>query len=122
MDEDEHARAHAATIPDYAKRGQRPSLPQILAFGAAGGLVPCPASVTVMLLALSIGRVGMGMFTVAGFSLGLALALVGVGLLVVAGISRLGSTGRFAWFSRRAPIISAGVVILSGLASLIVAH
>lgn len=122
MDEDEHARAHAATLPDYAKRGERPGIGQILAFGAAGGLVPCPASVTVMLLALSVGKVGMGLFTVLGFSLGLALALVGVGLIVVAGISHLGSTGRFAWLSRRAPVISAVVVMLSGLVALLIAH
>ncbi|MBI1367419.1 MAG: hypothetical protein GC162_02070 [Planctomycetes bacterium] len=122
MDEDEHARAHAATLPEYVRRGERPSLGQIVAFGAAGGMIPCPASVTVMLLALSVGRVGMGMFTVLGFSLGLALALVGIGLIVVAGISKLGSTSRFSWFSRRAPVLSAGVVILSGIAALLFAH
>lgn len=119
MDEDEHARAHAATLPDYVKRGERPSAGQIIAFGAAGGLVPCPASVTVMLLALSVGQTGLGLFTVLGFSLGLALALVGIGLLVVAGISHLGKTSRFAWVSRHAPVISAFVVILSGVAALL---
>ena len=120
MDEDEHARAHAATMPDYVKRGERPSAGQIIAFGAAGGLVPCPASVTVMLLALSVGKTGMGLLTVLGFSLGLAIALVGIGLLVVAGISHLGKTSRFAWFSRHAPVISACVVMLSGVIALLI--
>lgn len=122
MSDDEHARAHAADMPEYAKRGERPTLGQILAFGAAGGMIPCPASVTVMLLALSIGKFASGLLAVAGFSIGLAITLVGIGLIVVAGISRLHHTGRFHWISSKAPIISAGVVILSGLAALLVAH
>lgn len=122
MSDDEHARAHAATMPEYAKRGERPTLVQILAFGAAGGVIPCPASITVMLLALSIGKFGSGLLAVAGFSLGLAIALVGIGLIVVAGISQLQGSGKFQWVSKKAPIISACVVIFSGLAALVFAH
>lgn len=122
MSDDEHARAHAATMPDYAKRGERPTHWQIITFGAAGGMIPCPASITVMLLALSVGKFGAGLFAVAGFSLGLAITLVGIGLVVVAGISKMQGTGRFDWVSAKAPIISAGVVMLSGLAALVFAH
>lgn len=123
MSDDEHAKAHASTMPEYAKRGERPTLGQILAFGAAGGMIPCPASITVMLLALSIGKFALGILAVAGFSIGLAVTLVGIGLLVVAGLSRIqGSSGRLHWLSAKAPILSAGVVILSGLAALLFAH
>jgi nickel/cobalt exporter len=122
MSDDDHARAHAATIPEYAKKGERPTLLQIVAFGAAGGMIPCPASITVMLLALSIGKFASGLLAVAGFSLGLAITLVGIGLIVVAGLSHLHGTGRFHWVSSKAPIISAAVVILSGLAALLFAH
>jgi len=122
LSDDEHARAHAANMPEYAKRGERPTFGQILAFGAAGGMIPCPASITVMLLALSIGKFGSGLLAVAGFSLGLALALVGIGLVVVAGISQLQGSGKFHWVSKKAPIISACVVIFSGLAALLFAH
>ena len=122
MSDDEHAKSHAADIPAYVQRGERPTFTQILAFGAAGGMIPCPASITVMLLALSIGKFSSGLLAVAGFSLGLAIALVGIGLIVVAGISRLQSTGRFHWISSKAPIISACVVIFSGLAALVFAH
>lgn len=121
LDDEAHARAHAATLPDYARRGERPTGLQILAFGAAGGMIPCPASVTVMLLSVSVGQAGWGMLTVLGFSLGLAITLVGVGLLVVAGVNRLGSTRRFGWFSQKAPIISAAVVLLSGVVALALA-
>lgn len=122
MSDDEHARAHAATIPEYAKKGERPTIWQIITFGAAGGMIPCPASITVMLLALSIGKFGAGLFAVAGFSIGLAITLVGVGLIVVAGISRLHGSGKFHWVSKQAPIISAAVVMLSGVAALLFAH
>jgi nickel/cobalt exporter len=123
MSDDEHARAHAEAMPEYAKRGERPTLGQIIAFGAAGGMIPCPASITVMLLALSIGKFSAGLLAVAGFSIGLSVTLVGIGLIVVAGISRLEhSSGRFHWVSSKAPIISASVVIFSGLISLLFVH
>ena len=122
MSDDEHARAHAAAMPEYAKKGERPTKWQIMTFGAAGGMIPCPASITVMLLALSIGKLGAGLFAVAGFSIGLAVTLVGIGLAVVAGLSKLQGTGKFYWVSKNAPIISAGVVMLSGLAALLFAH
>lgn len=122
MSDDDHARAHAATIPEYAKKGERPTTWQIVTFGAAGGMIPCPASITVMLLALSIGKFGAGLFAVAGFSIGLAVTLVGIGLIVVAGLSKMQGSGRFHWVSSKAPIISATVVMLSGFAALIFAH
>lgn len=122
LDDIAHAQAHTATMPDYVKSGERPSLGQIVGFGAAGGLIPCPASITVMLLALSTGRTGLGVFTVLGFSLGLALALVGVGVLIVTGLSKLSDTGRLSWLSSKAPVISASLVIVSGLFALVIAH
>ncbi|MEA9358199.1 sulfite exporter TauE/SafE family protein [Bacteriovorax sp. PP10] len=122
MSDDEHARAHAASIPEYAKKGERPTSLQILSFGAAGGMIPCPASITVMLLALSIGKVGAGLFAVAGFSIGLAVTLVGIGLVVVVSLNKIQGSGRFQWVSSKAPIISAGIVMLSGIAALVFTH
>ena len=122
LDDAAHAAAHAATLPEYARKGERPSLAQIIAFGAAGGMIPCPASITVMLLALSTGRTGLGVLTVIGFSLGLALALVGVGVIIVSGLSKLSETGRLSTITKHAPVVSAGLVIVSGLFALLIAH
>jgi nickel/cobalt transporter (NicO) family protein len=121
-DEDAHARAHAASMPDYVREGQRPTALQIMFFGAAGGMIPCPASITVMLLSVSANQTALGLLTVLGFSAGLAVTLVGIGLLVVAGLSKLAGTGRLGWISRNAPSISASVVILSGVVALTLAH
>lgn len=120
LDDAAHAKAHAERMPAYVGSGLRPAWWQVVAFGAAGGLVPCPASISVMLLALSIGSAASGLVLVFGFSLGLAIALVGIGLVVVVGLSRLGRTGRFSAISRHAPAISAGVVVASGLAAIFV--
>ena len=122
MTDEAHARAHAANLPGYARRGERPALTQIMAFGAAGGLIPCPASVTVMLLALSIGEFSKGLLLLAGFSLGLAAALVTVGLLVVIGLTKIAAGGRFSALTAKAPLIGAGLVVLSGVAALLVVH
>ena len=119
--DDAHACAHAAQMPAYVGTDVRPTWWQVVAFGAAGGLVPCPASISVMLLALSVGSTVHGLLMVLGFSVGLALALVSVGLVVVVGLRTLGSSGRFAAVSRRAPLISAMVLILSGLFAVVVA-
>jgi nickel/cobalt exporter len=121
LDDDAHARAHAAQMPAYVGTDVRPAWWQVIAFGAAGGLVPCPASISVMLLALSVGSTVHGLLMVLGFSIGLALALVSVGLVVVVGLRTLGSTGRFAAISRQAPVISASVLILSGFFALTLA-
>lgn len=118
-EDDAHARAHAASMPAYVGSGTRPSWWQVVAFGAAGGLVPCPASISVMLLALSVGSVASGLALVLGFSLGLAAALVGVGLAVVAGAGLIRPGGRFSAISRHAPVISAGVVVASGVAAIL---
>lgn len=118
-DDAAHARVHAERMPSYVGSGSRPSWWQVVAFGAAGGLVPCPASISVMLLAVSVGSTVSGLVLVLGFSLGLALALVGVGLVVVAGMHQLGKRSRFAAWSRHAPAISAGVVVASGVAAVV---
>ena len=49
LDDEAHAKAHTETLPTYVQTGQRPTPFQIMTFGAAGGMIPCPASITVML-------------------------------------------------------------------------
>jgi nickel/cobalt transporter (NicO) family protein len=120
LSEDTHAATHAAQMPDYVQAGQNPGLWQVIAFGAAGGLMPCPASITVMLLALSVGSAASGVVLVMGFSLGLALTLVGIGLLVVGGMKHMARSGRTAWLSQNAGVFSAAMVTLSGIFALLV--
>jgi nickel/cobalt exporter len=114
-DHDDHDHHHP--LPAHATSGERVGMGQVVLFGITGGLLPCPASVSVMLLALSLGQLAIGAVMVAAFSLGLAFAFIGVGLAVVWGTAVLG--GRFAALTRHAPTISAVVLILSGAVALV---
>ena len=59
----------------------RPKLPVLLALGVAGGLLPDPAALALLLGALSSGKVMLGVITVLVFSLGFAATLVVVGIV-----------------------------------------
>jgi len=59
----------------------RPKLAVLLALGIAGGLLPDPAALALLLGALSSGKVVLGLVTVMVFSLGFAATLVAVGLV-----------------------------------------
>jgi nickel/cobalt exporter len=60
---------------------QRPKLAVLLALGIAGGILPDPAALAILLAALSSGKVMLGMVTVVVFSLGFASTLVVVGII-----------------------------------------
>jgi nickel/cobalt transporter (NicO) family protein len=59
----------------------RPKLAVLLALGIAGGLLPDPAALALLLGALSSGKVMLGVVTVLVFSLGFAATLVVVGVI-----------------------------------------
>jgi nickel/cobalt exporter len=59
----------------------RPKLPVLLALGIAGGLLPDPAALALLLGALSSGKVLLGLVTVVVFSIGFAMTLVVVGIV-----------------------------------------
>ena len=59
----------------------RPKLAVLLALGIAGGILPDPAALAILLAALSSGQVMLGLVTVVVFSLGFAATLVVVGVI-----------------------------------------
>jgi nickel/cobalt exporter len=59
---------------------------QVVLFGLTGGLLPCPAAVTVLLVCLNLKKAVLGAGMVAAFSTGLALTLVAVGLAAAWGV------------------------------------
>ncbi len=115
---DDHC-AHDHKIP--IPTAERPSVWQIMTFGAAGGLIPCPASITVMLLALGTSQIGLGILSLVGFGLGLSVTLVTVGWIAVTTLQHFTKSKRFEWISQNAPAISSAFVILSGVAALVFA-
>jgi ABC-type nickel/cobalt efflux system permease component RcnA len=88
----------------------------LLAMGVSGGLVPCPEALGVMLIAIGLGRIGLGLALIVAFSFGLAAVLIAIGILLVrckSRLDRLGKPGR-AW-QRLLPLVSAAVVTLLGV-------
>ena len=59
----------------------RPSLPVLLGLGIAGGLLPDPGALAILLSAIASGKLVLGLATVVVFSLGFASVLVVVGVV-----------------------------------------
>ncbi|WP_044313023.1 nickel/cobalt efflux protein RcnA [Pseudomonas syringae] len=113
--QDAHEKAHA---DDIRKRftHREVSNGQILMFGLTGGLIPCPAAITVLLLCLQVQQVTLGAMMVICFSLGLAITLVTVGAAAAIGARK--ASNRFPWLSaaaRRAPYLSSVLIICVGM-------
>jgi nickel/cobalt exporter len=72
-------KVHAHRLDVVAEN--RPKLPVLLALGIAGGLLPDPAALALLLGALSSGKVLLGLITVVVFSIGFAATLVAVGIV-----------------------------------------
>src|SRR5207245_9813796 len=58
----------------------RPSLGVLLGLGVAGGLLPDPGALAILLASVASGRLILGLFTVVVFSVGFASVLVLVGI------------------------------------------
>ena len=110
--QDAHERAHAQ---DIAKRfaNRTVTTPQIVLFGITGGLMPCPAAFTILVVCLQIKKVVLGFALVAAFSFGLALTMVIVGAVAAWSVNH--AEKRFSGFGdwmRRAPYISCALLVL----------
>lgn len=113
--QDAHERAHATDI-QRRFAGKEVTNGQILLFGLTGGLIPCPAAITVLLICIQLKAFTLGATMVLCFSLGLALTLVTVG--VGAAISVQQAAKRWSGFNtlaRKAPYFSSALIAMVGL-------
>jgi len=116
--EDAHARAHRLEI-EKRFAGRKVTTGQIVMFGLTGGLIPCPASVTVLLVCLQLKQITTGALLVLCFSIGLAVTMVAVGAVAALGMDRAQRSWEgFGKLAARAPYISSALVILIGVYSL----
>jgi nickel/cobalt exporter len=114
-EDDAHARAHAE---DIRRRfaGRNVTTGQIVVFGLTGGLIPCPAAITVLLLCIQLKQLSLGVVLVLCFSIGLALTMVSAGVLAALSVKHMASRwSGFGAFARRAPYASGVLIILVGL-------
>jgi ABC-type nickel/cobalt efflux system permease component RcnA len=87
----------------------------LIALAFAGGILPSPSALVVLLGSFSLGRPALGLVLIGAFSVGLAACLTGIGALAVR--TRRVATGRVSerWL-RLAPVVSAGCIATVGLA------
>lgn len=95
----------------------------IVAMGFAGGLVPSPSALVVLLGAVALGRTWFGVILVIAYGAGMALTLTGTGLLLSRASRRLGAGAthlsprwqRALRAARLLPFATAGVVLTVGV-------
>lgn len=110
-----HERAHAEDIRRRFSNKKVTTL-QIMLFGLTGGLIPCPASITVLLLCLQLKQVALGATLVLCFSIGLAITLVASGTLAALSVKHVSKRwSGFGEIARKAPYLSSGLMIIVGI-------
>ncbi|WP_432075479.1 sulfite exporter TauE/SafE family protein [Streptomyces wuyuanensis] len=117
----EHAAAGHGPHHDHGADRRRPLRRSIL-LGLAGGLVPSPSAVVVLVGAAALGHAWFGLLLVVAYGAGLALTLTAAGFAVVrlggkvaARLAQRRAAGRLAGFLRRsAPIGTALAVVALG--------
>jgi len=112
--QDAHEKAHAADIERrFANRTV--TTPQIIFFGLTGGLLPCPASLTILLVCLQLKKFTLGFTLVLCFSLGLAATMVLTGTIAALSVRHAEKHFKgFGEFARRAPYFSCLLLVLLG--------
>ncbi|WP_436774291.1 nickel/cobalt transporter [Yinghuangia sp. YIM S09857] len=115
-----HTPAHTHTLTD----DHRPRRRVLVGMGIAGGLVPSPSALVVLLGAIALGRTAFGVLLVLAYGLGMAAVLIAAGLLLVRVRERARkrlpkTTTRLARLIRptlrRAPALTALFVVAVGL-------
>ena len=102
-----HGHDHPHVDRPLSRRG-------LLAIAFAGGILPSPSALVVLLGSASVGRTALGLALIAAFSLGLAASLVGVGALAI----RAGRVARRRFpdrVMRLSPVISAAAIAVIGV-------
>jgi len=91
------------------------SLGSLIKLGIAGGLVPCPTALVMLLGAIALHHIVYGLFLVSGFSLGLSCVLVILGLLAVFARQWLEKFPQIEGILQRLSLFSAVVVVIIGM-------
>lgn len=126
LTDEEHARLHLEEALAVRSRA-RPR--DLLTLGIAGGIVPCPEALAILLLAIGLHQAWLGMLAIVAFSAGLAAVLVAFGgVVALVGArsarivefdhgSRTGALVRVA--ARSVPLVSAALITLVGVVMLL---
>ena len=113
--EDAHERAHAQQIQRRFEN-QKVTTAQIVLFGLTGGLVPCPAAFSILVICLQVKHFTLGFTLVLAFSMGLALTLVATGSLAACSLRHVEKRFKgFGNFARKLPYVSSAFLLVMAL-------
>jgi nickel/cobalt exporter len=123
-----HPHPHAHSHDDHVHGHHRHDHDSIawrslVPLGLAGGMVPSPSAIVVLLGAIALGRAWFGVALVIAYGLGMAVTLTGAGLALVRARGaierRLASpgaaAGRLASVAGRLPVLTATCIVAGGL-------
>lgn len=114
--EDEHGHSHGHSHGH--EHGDEPlTWRSLLAPGLAGGLVPSPSALVVLLGGIAIGRAWFGVTLVVAYGIGMAATLVGAGYLLLRARTRFAGrapSGRWVRISSALPVATASLVVVGG--------
>ncbi len=117
-----HGHAHSHSHHDHGHSHEphagtqtRPGLASLLSLGVAGGMVPCPSAIVVLLVSVSLQKVALGLIIILVFSLGLAMVLVAIGIAVVSASGFASGFVRFDSLMKVLPMISACLIMILGV-------
>lgn len=88
---------------------------RLLALGIAGGLVPCPSAMVLLLAAVALNKTAYGLLLVLAFSVGLAMTLTGVGLAFLYARNRLPRLAAGTRWPHLLPVLSAALITVVGV-------
>ncbi|MGF1481066.1 MAG: nickel/cobalt transporter [Cyanophyceae cyanobacterium] len=114
-----HAHHHLAeavslNVPEEVPGAAFSQLKSLVTLGIAGGIVPCPSALVLLLSAISLHREAYGIALLGSFSFGLAAVLAAIGLTAVYAYHWLERIPSGGMLSRYVPVLSAVVVIVAG--------
>lgn len=108
-----HGHPHDHGEKAYSRSG-------LIGLGMAGGLVPSPSALLVLLATIALGRTVFGVVLVLGYGLGMAMALCAAGLILVRLRVRLAAMAagkrlaRADWIMAAMPVMTALLVVVVG--------
>ncbi|MEV0321880.1 sulfite exporter TauE/SafE family protein [Streptomyces sp. NPDC050658] len=116
---DHHTHGHTHPHGHHHSHGPAPTLRGALFLGFAGGLVPSPSAVVVLVGAAALGEAWFGLLLVLAYGVGLAVTLTAAGFLVVrVGSAAVRRVNGPRWLRRTTqrflPVGSACVVVALG--------
>ena len=111
----EHAHLHSHSHAHGHSHSHSHSHGSLFSLGVSGGLVPCPEALVVLMLSISLGRLGFGLVLLTAFSLGLAAVLIAIGGAMVIAGGRFTALRPAGTLTQRLPVLSAAVVTVLGI-------